>query len=684
MSRYPGSAAFRVLPTLLAALACAGCASLAEDVATHLAAHDVKAIEQDVTLVEGDLAAFKKCLGTRGGSCNGDTATPLPHSSQHKDGKPVTRVDPGGSKTLADSVAELPAGHPAKVAHEVLSHPLTRQAAALHDHLRGHDVGAAPGISVTRGQGGHGGPESTVTMDLKLGQTQHFHNRLLASIGRAWDALHGHCQAMLKSHRRAQDFDKVEADCRRAAFVRGYLGAYLRHGEFVRVDVQLAGAIKAINQGASELEGDIQSVRDRLTRLEDEVTAAEKKVLKELAGDAREATAAVKALVAQVDAEVTRSLGRVGAAVAADIVEILGVAEVQTDKLANLVEADAAEDVRTVAADLNRILKQIDAALAKLQAEVEGFDLQLVQDIDDEVAETDQALSNVFKVSKVGFVSRDATFFAKLPTLEVTVDPTVKRLLTLTDVNTGQLLTTRSDFAHLGVASDTSGVGTGASIGAELVRVFLEAIFDAHEGLPAVVPPNMNGVRPTGVTLGSYSLPVFQAPTGHIDSHDLTHMTHLNHAVAVRTRLLVGRVISGVGPFSLNNPPLESLITEIVATSVRKAMEKASWCWYGCNLDVDVAKLAADVKKAAEDKLREEEKKLQAAIDKAQEEIQKAIADGDREARAAIAAEEKKLQAAIEAARKEFQMKLEEADRKGWAWIDREAEHVKLRLKLSR
>jgi hypothetical protein len=106
-------------------------------------------------------------------------------------------------------------------------------------------------------------------------------------------------------------------------------------------------------------------------------------------------------------------------------------------------------------------------------------------------------------------------------------------------------------------------------------------------------------------------------------------MTDHNGAVALKTRLLVGRIISGVGPFNLDNPPLEDFITEVVATSVRKAAAKASWCWYACNLDVEVAKLSTAVGKAVEDKLTEEEKKAR-------------------------------------------------------RWSHREAEHVKLRLKLSK
>lgn len=635
---------------LLALVLSTGCTHLAEDIANHLAEHDVQVIQKDIHVVEGDLRLFRKCLEKRGGTCRGSASTPLPHSSQHHESKAIASTRPGGSTSLASSLAALPAGHPAKIAHEVLSHPVTRQATALHDHLRGLGGGEAPGfstpgLSVQKGKDENGQPESTVTMHMKLHQAEDFHGRLLSSLGsRAWDSLDHHCRRHLETHRQAggsdqaesdqEEKNKADADCRRAAFVRGYLGAYLRHGEFVEVDVELAGLISGIDKDATELERDIDSLRERLETLESTTDATEKSLVKDLGDDSKDVVTRIEALSEKVDQAVSKGLGKVGAAVAADMVELLGQAEVSSERLLHLAESDAAGDIRTVAKELDGILQKIISALTRLRADVQGLDMRLVGDIHDELDKADSALSNVFKVSKVGFVSRDSTFNARLPTLEVTLDPTVEHLVTLTDADTGQVLTTRSDFRDLGVATDTSGVGTGASIGAELVRIFLEAIFDAHEGLPAIAPANLHGARPTGLMLGAYSLPVFRSPTGNIDHHDLTLMTDYNQAAALETRLIVGRIISGLGPFSLDNPPLESLITEIVATSVRKAVAKASWCWYACNLDVEVAKAASDVEKALEDKLKEEE------------------------------------------------MKLEAGERKAASWIDREAETVKLRLRL--
>ena len=164
--------------------------------------------------------------------------------------------------------------------------------------------------------------------------------------------------------------------------------------------------------------------------------------------------------------------------------------------------------------------------------------------------------------------------------------------------------------------TDNSGVGTGASIGAEVARVFLEALFDAHEGLPALAPVGQS-LMATGLTLGDYSLPLFQSPMGNIDARDLSQMTNFNNNVAASTRIISGRIVSGIGLLSLNNAPLENLLVEIITTSVRKAVEKASWCWYACNLDVDLkalkddaGKTVADVETAVANKLQAEAEQI--------------------------------------------------------------------------
>ena len=462
-------------------------------------------------------------------------------------------------------------------------------------------------------------------------------------------------------------------------FIRGYLEAYLRHGEFLQVDVQLAGAVAAVQQAGTEIQGDLQSLEAKVSKLEADVTGAETEAVTDINQDATALTDKLDQLISKAQSDLTEALG---SAIAGELATLAGDVETAVGNLVSQAGSAAAGEIQQLAQEINGLLGQIETKLQDLESKVASLDQDLVDDINTEVGKANSKLSDVFRVSNVGFVSRDSTFQARLPTLEITLDPTVKQLVTVTDVDTGQVLTKDSDFTNLGVATDTSGVGTGSSIGAELVRVFLEAVFDAAEGLPAIAPANQGDVQPTGLTLGDYSLPTFQTSEGNIDSQDLAHIIATNDQVATKTKLLVGRIISGVGPFSLNNEPLEALITEVVTTSVRKAVAKGTWCWYACNLDVDTAKLKGDLSQAAKDaeaKLKAdfeaEKAKIEAKLAEARTKLEQAIKDGEKKAQEKLEAEEKKLQADLDKA----QEKLDNAIDK----VENKAEHVKLRLKLS-
>ena len=643
-----------------------GCTHLAQDVAAHLTENDVHKLDQDFVVIQGDLAHFRSCLKTRGGSCEGSASTALPHSTQHADAQSVAAHDPGSSQALQSSVDALPAGHGAKTAHAVLSHPLVAQATTVHDHLRGHDVDDTGQVSPSTADDGSRG--STVTMNVNVGHAQGLFDGLLSSFGiGAWDALHEHCET-LQAHPDMKGDKSLVADCRRVAFIRGYLGAYLRDGHFLDVKVELAGAVKAINDDAQHLEDRISKLQSKVDALIQDVDGEASKGAGDVAADVSSLAKDLHKLVTRIDDDVARALGG-QTQWADDFTTWTGELESRADGLVQSAGSKANGDIHTAAKDLDQSLGKITSALDHLQAEIQGLDTQLVESVDDAVSKDDAKLSNVFKVSTVGFMSRDTTFQARLPTVGVTVDPTVKQWLEVQDVDHQEILTSHSNLSNLGVATDTSGVGTGSDLGAELVRVFLEAVFDASEGLPAFAPSNLNGLRPTGLALGDrFSLPLFASPLGSVDSGDVSRMTHFNNAVALKTRLLVGRLISGIGPFNLNNEPLEDFITEIVATSVRKAAEKASWCWYACNLDQDLKQAEDDLKQAADDKIQEEKRKLEEHVQKIEKEIEDAVQQEDHRL-------EQNLRKELESL--EEQLKALEAE------AEREAEHVKLRLKLS-
>ncbi len=598
-------------PVLSAALAAAlllsGCASIVEDVSKHLLANDLKTIEHDHCVYEHDLALFRGCLKTRGGACEGDSTTALPHSVQHAAGQPVTPVQSGSSTTLSDSIANLPPSHPARTAYQVMSHPLTRQAADLHNHLRGHDTPAASsddaGAQDSAGMGAQCGARPTHTMDLKLGHVKAFHEGLLASIGHSgWEALTDHCSQLLAKHKDAPDLPSLQADCRRAAFIHDYFKAYLRQGEFVGVDLSLNDEIQALDHKATAIKTGLAGIQAQIAPIQALMPASPSTALS--SADAVTVANQTLTLVANIDAQARRGYQEL---VADDFLQL----ERDSREAGALANSLLRRNAAATAARLNQVLSALDSDLANLEARVgsstdpTSATGKLAADLNAEAGKINTKLSNVVKVQSAGFISRDLTFGARLPSLELEVDPDRGRFKTdLVDVDAGnKRLTGKTDFSHLGVVTrESSGVGTGASIGAELVRIFFEAIFDAHEGLPAL---SQSGTQATGLTLGSdYSLPLYQDPTGHVSAADLTRIADINTGVALQTRLVIGRVISGIGPFSLNNPPLEDLLTEIITTSVRKATEKATWCWYACNLNEDVKTLEKDAATAAGDAVK--------------------------------------------------------------------------------
>ena len=155
-----------------------------------------------------------------------------------------------------------------------------------------------------------------------------------------------------------------------------------------------------------------------------------------------------------------------------------------------------------------------------------------------------------------GFVTRDNQAY-QFPGFRVTLDPGNRRNLNVNKI-------------------DFSAVGT------DLVTVFLQAVFDAHEGLPAI--PGA-----TGIDLGpgheAYNLAVFDPQTGNVSLDDFQRITAVATRVEAAVATSLDRVIRGVGLFSLNNSALEQLVVTAIGTSVRKLVEKAAWCWFACELD---------------------------------------------------------------------------------------------------
>jgi hypothetical protein len=219
--------------------------------------------------------------------------------------------------------------------------------------------------------------------------------------------------------------------------------------------------------------------------------------------------------------------------------------------------------------------------------ECDGLAQRLYRTVRGSAAGVDRQL---IKLSQTGFVSRDGSFSAQMPAFEVTANPLAPHLLSLTTDQGSSVQTL--DFT---------------TIGTDLVRITLEAIFDAHEGLPAVSTA-------TARQLGKASLPLFDPPMDHVDTDDFNAMTALSQRSATAVGVTLDRVVPGLGPFSLNNPALEQLIVTLITTSVREAVAKASWCWYACDLDTELQKTEAKLKAKLQSGEQTLENKAQAGL----------------------------------------------------------------------
>ncbi len=175
-------------------------------------------------------------------------------------------------------------------------------------------------------------------------------------------------------------------------------------------------------------------------------------------------------------------------------------------------------------------------------------------------------------VSDVGFKPRDGGVGYQFPQINVNIDPLQSPVVQLQGAGNAPF---RLNFT---------------AVGTDLIRVLIQAVFDAREGLPAA-----SGA--TGLSFPEaekdFELPAFQpvsqGSTG-VDIDDFNTMRGINQGAGAAAGVIIDRVIRGIGPISLNNEALEQLITSVVATTVQKAFEKVTWCFYSCNINVDLEK----------------------------------------------------------------------------------------------
>ena len=476
------------LPLMLGSM---GCSSLAEKVADHMSVKSLQH-EHDITLFEGDLAAFHSCLHNPGGTCNGNAVTALAHTltstgATQNPSNPTPPAQAALHSSVASSVARLPAGHPAKLAHSVLGHPALAQAVDLHNHLRGHGSG-----SLKTSQ--DGACSSRAHLSVSINDMQDLHDKVTRTTSAGgWKALQQHTSHLLaQSKEGSADHQAKQTAHRKAQFLKTYVEAFFRDGHFVGVDLTLNAA--------------------------------------------------------DAEADIVKQLEKHGGTKTCQIYNAQAAITAQTNP-----GTSPSTDCSAMAAS---IYQSATGSTSNLDHQV-------------------------MKVAPTNYTSRDGSFSAQVPSLGVDIDPVSPHLVTFS------------------ATPDPSGKVDYTHIGTELIRVVLEALFDAHEGLPGVS---------NSTAVAHQLLP--SIPVGNVSAGDMTHITNITNRSAMAVGIVTDRLVQGIGPLSLNNDAIEALINTMVTTSVRKATEKAAWCWYACNLDQDVKALESDAKADIKAKAEEVEAKV--------------------------------------------------------------------------
>jgi hypothetical protein len=149
-------------------------------------------------------------------------------------------------------------------------------------------------------------------------------------------------------------------------------------------------------------------------------------------------------------------------------------------------------------------------------------------------------------IGKVAFVARGGDSY-QFPAIQPTLNVTAARPLQMSKI----------DFI---------------AVGSDLVRVLLEAILDAEFRVPGVT--NSTGVEEK--VLQDFN----QLTPKPITEDQFGVVEQVSKAVEGGVSSAVGRVVRGVGMFSLNNESLATLIETFAGVALKKVSEKVCWCYF--------------------------------------------------------------------------------------------------------
>ena len=111
-------------------------------------------------------------------------------------------------------------------------------------------------------------------------------------------------------------------------------------------------------------------------------------------------------------------------------------------------------------------------------------------------------------------------------------------------------------------------------VGADVIRIFVEAICDGFLGTPAVPAATGANLQNRNVKLRKYDSVVHTQVT--VQEYAL--LKRYADEVDASVGTAVGQAVRGGGPIALNNEALAVVVETVLATVARKITEKAIWC----------------------------------------------------------------------------------------------------------